>query len=541
MKDNKHLYTYDDIVASPDLIALDVLERDGSDEFADYILPHILCDDGGVIEWRLTYRAAPVSGWFCSITDVETNSTCYMSKVNTNEVDTVSDNSEQDEENINLVPFESPEGALDVILEIAKIPSGEGNIPTPTTDGTIEHNNNAGEDDYDDDVDDLYEDYRKQRFHLYERVSEAAWNILGTQLTDAAYADYRTFRAAFRRLTVDTKHRGIQTTHMSNALLCVRYPFLVPYNIFDGHVCWDGFNNAAGSEYMDNPLPDGFDLPVDAGDDGVTSDGGMMINDTFSHTHFDALEPGWQRRFGLEMMEDIRLSCYDPDYNTWLNTMVGITVEQIKEKFGALRFYIAGGTDRTSDVINIYGDISGAICHKCGRAYGVRMARGWIVPECFVCSSNGRTRTSYFDERDALIEWAGDAYDHTKNYIITRAYEMNRFINRTTPSPWTADEMNNFHNSWVFVIYSGDGRRDVNKAIGFLDGSLAPNGDEWRINSVIDGIVWELREFEKTLESGWHSEHYSEYDIHEALDILGRDITPWYPIDDDGSKEDSKS
>ena len=55
--------------------------------------------------------------------------------------------------------------------------------------------------------------------------------------------------------------------------------------------------------------------------------------------------------------------------------------EQIKEKFGTLRFYYSGGNEYTSGVANMAEAMSGSICEVCGKP-GSTGGKGWIKTAC---------------------------------------------------------------------------------------------------------------------------------------------------------------
>jgi hypothetical protein len=57
-------------------------------------------------------------------------------------------------------------------------------------------------------------------------------------------------------------------------------------------------------------------------------------------------------------------------------------VQQVKEKFGTLRFYYHCGTDaEVSDLVWDYEEKSGKICEVCGEP-GVQRRGGWLVTLC---------------------------------------------------------------------------------------------------------------------------------------------------------------
>lgn len=58
-----------------------------------------------------------------------------------------------------------------------------------------------------------------------------------------------------------------------------------------------------------------------------------------------------------------------------------VTAEQVKEKFGGLRFYVQGGDDYTSGIIAMAEQMSSSTCEQCG-APGESGGRGWISTLC---------------------------------------------------------------------------------------------------------------------------------------------------------------
>jgi hypothetical protein len=58
-----------------------------------------------------------------------------------------------------------------------------------------------------------------------------------------------------------------------------------------------------------------------------------------------------------------------------------VVVEQIKEKFGGLRFYYQGGDDTITGMVRMAESWAGHSCEECG-APGVRRSGGWIRTLC---------------------------------------------------------------------------------------------------------------------------------------------------------------
>jgi hypothetical protein len=58
-----------------------------------------------------------------------------------------------------------------------------------------------------------------------------------------------------------------------------------------------------------------------------------------------------------------------------------VTLDQVKEKFGSLRFYITGGDEYISGMVTLAESMSGVTCEDCG-SIGERRSGGWIRTLC---------------------------------------------------------------------------------------------------------------------------------------------------------------
>ena len=58
-----------------------------------------------------------------------------------------------------------------------------------------------------------------------------------------------------------------------------------------------------------------------------------------------------------------------------------VTLDQVKEKFGTLRFYYTGGDDEISGMVRMAESMSSVVCEECG-APGQRRGGGWIYTAC---------------------------------------------------------------------------------------------------------------------------------------------------------------
>lgn len=72
----------------------------------------------------------------------------------------------------------------------------------------------------------------------------------------------------------------------------------------------------------------------------------------------------------------------DNPYNRPIPDLVPqVVAEQVKEKFGTLRFYYRGGDDYISGLVSMAESMSGVTCEICG-APGHQRGEGWIYTAC---------------------------------------------------------------------------------------------------------------------------------------------------------------
>lgn len=62
-----------------------------------------------------------------------------------------------------------------------------------------------------------------------------------------------------------------------------------------------------------------------------------------------------------------------------------VVAEQVKEKFGTLRFYYVGGDDYIRGMVSFAESLSGSMCEGCGVPSKVKNNDGWYSNICPVC------------------------------------------------------------------------------------------------------------------------------------------------------------
>lgn len=63
-----------------------------------------------------------------------------------------------------------------------------------------------------------------------------------------------------------------------------------------------------------------------------------------------------------------------------------VLVDQVKEKFGGLRFYYHGGDEHIAGMVKMAEALSEKTCEQCGRVKDVTQSgKCWVVTRCPVC------------------------------------------------------------------------------------------------------------------------------------------------------------
>ena len=74
-----------------------------------------------------------------------------------------------------------------------------------------------------------------------------------------------------------------------------------------------------------------------------------------------------------------------------------VTIAQIKEKFGSLRFYYDGGDDYISGMVTLAESMSGVTCEDCGDV-GVHRNGGWIRTLCDTHEEERKQRMKKYEQ-----------------------------------------------------------------------------------------------------------------------------------------------
>ena len=117
----------------------------------------------------------------------------------------------------------------------------------------------------------------------------------------------------------------------------------------------------------------------------------------YSYTELDDMPDGWRIAFGEQMCEDIREELLR------IGHLDKYRITQIKEKYGYLRWYDRGHTEKMSkEIFPKYVRLSQRTCIQCGKP-ATQITTGWICPWCDECASELNERTISIEEYYAEI------------------------------------------------------------------------------------------------------------------------------------------
>jgi hypothetical protein len=74
-----------------------------------------------------------------------------------------------------------------------------------------------------------------------------------------------------------------------------------------------------------------------------------------------------------------------------------VTLDQVKEKFGTLRFYYSGGDEYISGMVSLAESLTGVTCESCGNV-GERRGGGWVHTYCTPCEEAREIARAKADE-----------------------------------------------------------------------------------------------------------------------------------------------
>ena len=192
---------------------------------------------------------------------------------------------------------------------------------------------------------------------------------------------------------------------VESIILCLRFPFLYPRNRWTGNhytnwKLYEYHKNNWNDAYVFNPETNNWDIKnkllaikIKIADNLNKFLG--IFHCIPSYTELDAMPHGWRKVFGIQMCKEIKKALLEDGRKALYN----YRIEQIKEKFGSLRWYDYGGNRETENIIYKYEYISSFTCINCGRGAKYR-TNGWIENYCDKCipENQKETASKYFSD-----------------------------------------------------------------------------------------------------------------------------------------------
>jgi hypothetical protein len=80
-----------------------------------------------------------------------------------------------------------------------------------------------------------------------------------------------------------------------------------------------------------------------------------------------------------------------------------VTLDQVKEKFGTLRFYYSGGDDYISGLVSMAESMSGVTCEGCGNP-GESRGGGWVHTYCGACEEKREAERAEYAKKNGFEE-----------------------------------------------------------------------------------------------------------------------------------------
>jgi hypothetical protein len=91
------------------------------------------------------------------------------------------------------------------------------------------------------------------------------------------------------------------------------------------------------------------------------------------------------------------------DFRTVPESIPQVTLDQVKEKFGTLRFYYSGGDDIIDGMVRMAESMTGVTCESCGNV-GETRGGGWIHTYCEPCETKRENERAQYAKSNGLEE-----------------------------------------------------------------------------------------------------------------------------------------
>ena len=150
---------------------------------------------------------------------------------------------------------------------------------------------------------------------------------------------------------------------------------------------------------------------------------------TYTYTELDAMPDGWRKAFGEMMCEEI--------YNALVECggLDDYRIEDIKEKYGSLRWHSSPSYKEVEEIIDKYSVLSENICIICGKPDVPMTNNGWLSPFCKKCFTTPADwqKKEHPEEIERWIEFRTEDWEEYNNE------DENKMLNSYSVISWSKE------------------------------------------------------------------------------------------------------